>query len=169
MVGLTRYAMDYLPILVAEDNEDDAFLLQRALARAGVANPVRFVGDGEQVLAYLHGEGKFADRAAFPFPGLLLLDVKMPRMTGLEALSVIRSDPGLKRLVVIFLSSSGREGDINQAFDLQANSYLVKPSHQEAMGPILEALKGYWLGMNQYPNCPIPEAKPACQPTVTCP
>ena len=148
--------MDNLPILVAEDNEDDAFLLRRAFARAGLANPLQFVGDGEQVLAYLNGEGKYHDREMYPFPGLLLLDIKMPRMNGLEVLSVIRKDPRLKRLVVIFLTSSGQERDINRAFDMQANSYLVKPSRPEAMTEILETLKNYWLAMNHFPHCPEP-------------
>ena len=134
-----------------------------------MANPVQFVGDGEQALAYLNGEGKYADRKVYPFPGLLLLDIKMPRMNGLEVLAAIRSDPRLKRLVVIFLTSSGQERDIDLAFDLRANSYLMKPGHQEAMGRILETLKEYWLKLNHYPNCPAQEPGQGRQPTVTRP
>jgi CheY-like chemotaxis protein len=143
-----------LTILVAEDNADDVFLLNRALKKARVANPVRFVSDGEEVMAYLRGEGKFADRAEHPFPGLLLLDIKMPRLDGLETLALIRSDPRYKRLVVILLTSSNREQDINEAFDLQANSYLVKPARPEEMVGLLEQIQGYWLGLNHFPRCP---------------
>ncbi len=144
------------PILVAEDNEDEIFLFQRALAKVPLSNPVRFVGDGEQVLSYLRGEGEYADRTRYPFPRLVLLDIKMPRLNGLETLSAIRSDPQLRRLVVIILTSSGQERDVNRAFDLQANSYLVKPSRPEALGNILARIKDYWLDMNHFPACPTP-------------
>jgi CheY-like chemotaxis protein len=144
--------MDHLPILLAEDNEDDAFLLERALRKAGMPNPLRVVPDGEQAIAYLKGEGRYADRAAHPFPALVLLDIKMPRMNGLETLSVIRNDPVLRRLVVIFLTSSNQEQDINDAFDLRANSYLVKPRSAEGMVSVLAKFKAYWLGLNQFPS-----------------
>lgn len=144
-----------IPILVAEDSEDDIFLLQRALAKANLANPVRFVGDGEQVMAYLRGEGEYADRSQNPFPFMVLLDIKMPRMNGLETLAAIRNDPGLRRLIVIMLTSSSQERDVNHAFDLQANSYLVKPARPEAMGQIIERIKDYWLEMNHFPSLPV--------------
>jgi CheY-like chemotaxis protein len=143
-----------LAILVAEDNADDVFLLSHALKKAQFENPVRFVSDGEEVMAYLAGEGKFADRAQHPFPGLVLMDIKMPLLDGLETLALIRNDPRYKRLVVILLTSSDREQDINRAFDLQANSYLVKPARPEAMLGVLEQIRGYWLGLNHFPRCP---------------
>ena len=141
-------------ILVGEDNTDDVFLLKHALKKAQFENPVQFVSDGEEVMAYLSGEGKFADRAQHPFPGLLLLDIKMPRLDGLETLALIRNDPRYKRLIVIILTSSDREQDINRAFDLQANSYLLKPARPEAMVGTLEQVRGYWLGLNHFPRCP---------------
>jgi CheY-like chemotaxis protein len=143
-----------LAILVGEDNKDDVFLLKHALKKAQFENPVRFVSDGEEVMAYLQGEGKFADRALHPFPDLLLLDIKMPRLDGLETLALIRNDPRYKRLVVIILTTSNREQDINRAFDLQANSYLVKPARPEAMLGVLEQIRGYWLELNHFPRCP---------------
>ena len=146
--------MDSLSILLAEDNEDDVFLLQRAMTKARVTNPVQIVPDGEQALAYLRGEGIYGDRRKYPFPSLLLLDIKMPKMNGLEVLSVVRRDPLLKRLVVIFLTSSNQQRDINQAFDLNANSYLVKPAGTDRMTNILETVKNYWLALNQYPLYP---------------
>lgn len=142
-----------LAILVGEDNADDVFLLKHALKKTKLENPVRFVSDGEEVMAYLEGEGRFADRAHHPFPGLLLLDIKMPRMDGLETLAMIRNDPRFRRLVVIILTSSNREQDINRAFDLQANSYLVKPAKPEMMPVILEQIRAYWLGLNHFPKC----------------
>jgi CheY-like chemotaxis protein len=145
-----------LPILVAEDNAEDAFLLKHAFAKAGFGSPVRFVSDGEQVMDYLQGEGEYADRARFPFPALLLLDIKMPRLNGFEVLTLIRQDPRFKRLVVIVLTSSDREQDVNQAFDLQANSYLLKPARPEMMPEVLNQIRGYWLGLNHFPRCPAP-------------
>ncbi len=146
--------MDSLPILLAEDNEDDVFLLHRAMTKARVTNPVRVVSDGEQALAYLKGEGIYGDRKKYPFPCLLLLDIKMPGMNGLEVLSAVRQDPLLKRLVVIFLTSSNQQRDINEAFDLNANSYLVKPGSTDGMTAVLETIKSYWLMLNQYPPDP---------------
>jgi len=150
--------MDRQLILLAEDDEDDLFLMRRAAVKAGLANPLQVVRDGEEVLAYLKGEGVYGDRSQYPFPTLLLLDIKMPGMNGLDVLGVIRRDPQLRRLVVVFLTSSNQEQDINLAFDLQANSYLVKPGDTAAMTSILEKFKEYWLMMNQYPNCPALEA-----------
>src|SRR5579863_4053371 len=136
--------MQTLPILLAEDNEDDIFLLERAFKKAKLTNPLRIVSDGEQTLAYLKGEGIYADRKEYPFPALLLLDIKMPRMNGLEVLSVIRNDPKLRRLVVIVLTASNLDQDVNRAFDLQANSYLVKPSDTDGMVETLDKVKAYW-------------------------
>jgi CheY-like chemotaxis protein len=141
-----------LAVLVAEDNANDVFLLKHALKKAQFANPVRYVADGEEVMAYLQGEGAYADRAQHPFPALVLMDIKMPRLDGLETLGLIRNDPRYQRLVVIMLTSSNREQDINRAFDLGANSYLVKPARLEAMVGILEEIKDYWLGLNHFPR-----------------
>ena len=146
--------MQNLPILLAEDSEDDIFLMERAFKKANLTNPLKIVCDGEQALAYLKGEGVYADRNQYPFPSLLLLDIKMPRMNGLEVLSAIRKDPQLRRLVVIFLTASKLDQDVNDAFDLQANSYLVKPSDTDGMVNTLDKVRDYWLRINQYPLCP---------------
>lgn len=141
-------------ILVAEDNANDVFLLKHALKKARFENPVRFVADGEEVLAYLGGENGFEDRGQHPFPDLLLMDIKMPRLDGLETLGLIRTNPRFQRLAVIMLTSSDREQDVNRAFDLGVNSYLVKPARPEGMVGILEQIRGYWLGLNHFPRCP---------------
>ena len=149
--------MDELPILLAEDSEDDIFLMERALKKANLTNPVKIVCDGEQALAYLKGEGIYANRAEYPFPALLLLDIKMPKINGLDVLSAIRNDPELRRLVVIVLTTSNLDQDVNRAFDLQANSYLVKPPDTDGMVETLGKMRDYWFRMNQYPLCPARE------------
>lgn len=149
-----KAGMQTFPILLVEDDASDAFLLQHAFEKARVAQPLHVVNSGEDALAYLRGEGSFADRSAYPFPAIVLLDIKMPRLDGLELLSIIRSDPQLRRLVVIMLSSSGEQRDVDRAFELNANSYLVKPARLDGMAEILETVKNYWLRMNQYPVCP---------------
>jgi CheY-like chemotaxis protein len=146
--------MEHMPILLAEDDEDDIFLLRHACGKVGLTNPLQVVNDGEQVLAYLRGEGRYSDRKTYPFPLLILLDLKMPKMNGLETLSAIRNDPNLHRLVVILFSSSSQESDINQAFDLRANSYLVKPATNEHMVSALSKIRDFWLRLNQYPSLP---------------
>jgi len=153
--GLVEQLKAHIPILVAEDSEDEIFLLRRALAKARLEAHVQFVGDGEQVMEYLRGDGDYADRGRYPFPVLVVLDIKMPKMNGLETLSAIRNDPRFRRLVVVFLTSSSQERDVNHAFDLQVNSYLVKPSKPEALTDIVEHLKAYWLGLNHFPTQPV--------------
>jgi len=138
-------------ILIAEDSEDDRFLLTEALRIAGVGHPVRFVEDGRQAVAYLSGTGAFADRTKFPPPGLVVLDFKMPLMNGIEVLKWIRAS-GMKRLPVIILSASSLPGDVERAYDLGVNSYLMKPSSIETLAVLMKALSAYWLTFNEYPS-----------------
>src|SRR5688572_18798070 len=101
-------------ILLGEDEENDVILIRRAFDRARLANPVHAVGDGELVLAYLRGEGKFAEREAYPFPALLLLDLKLPKKSGFEVIEAVRADPRWKRLLIVVLSASGLNPDIDR-------------------------------------------------------
>jgi CheY-like chemotaxis protein len=142
-------------ILVAEDNEDDAYLLKRALSRAGIKVEAQIVPDGEQALAYLKGKNHYGDRQRFPFPWLTLLDIKMPRKTGLEVLKEIRNDPGLTRLPVILFTSSDEPRDIDRAFDLHANSYLVKSADLVSLENLLRKVEEYWIVLNRRPTCPV--------------
>ena len=119
--------------LLADDDENDTYFIERALKEAQVANPLRRVRDGEEAIAYLKGEGGYGDREKFPLPHLMLLDLKMPRKNGFEVLEWVRGQPGLKRLPVIILTSSKEDSDINHAYDLGANTYLVKPSKPEGL------------------------------------
>ena len=139
-------------ILVADDDENDAYFIERALKEAQVANPLRRVRDGEEAIAYLKGEGGYGDREKFPLPHLMLLDLKMPRKNGFEVLEWVRGQPGLKRLPVIILTSSKEDSDINHAYDLGANTYLVKPSKPESLLDMAKAIKLHWLTLAEKPH-----------------
>src|ERR1041385_5558576 len=137
-------------ILVADDDSNDIYLLKRALLKAGIDIHMEFVQDGEQVIRYLKGG---TPEAKTPTPELLLLDLKMPRVNGFEVLEWIRRQPGLKRLLIIVLTSSDEPRDINRAYDLGANSYLVKPCSIEHLTGIAEHLYSYWMNINRQPDC----------------
>src|SRR6185503_9933836 len=126
-------------ILLAEDDVNDALLVERALSRADIQNPVMVVRDGQEAIDYLKGKGPFADRKNFPLPTLALLDIKMPKKNGLEVLEWVRHNGGgLKLLPVIIMSSSSIQEDIDRAYQLGVNAYLVKPT---AFDELVETLK----------------------------
>ena len=141
-----------LIILHVEDDPNDVLLVQRALQKANSLFEVRSVTDGDRALDYLRGVQAYADRERFPFPQLVLLDLKMPRKSGLEVLSWIRSQPNLRRLLVIVFTSSKHDQDIKRAYDLGANSYLVKPVGFEALVQTVKQLCDYWGALNQAPS-----------------
>jgi CheY-like chemotaxis protein len=141
-------------VLLAEDNSDDIFLMRRAFERAAIPNPLRVVEDGVEALDYLQGIGPYADRAAHPFPCLLLLDVKMPKINGFDVLRRIRDNPATRRLPVVILTSSNQQKDIDHAYDLGVNSYLVKPHSAESLENLLQTLQTYWFSLNNWPQCP---------------
>lgn len=138
-------------ILLVEDNEDDALLIQRAFRRIGSVHPIRVLPDGEQAVAYLSGQGAYAERASHPLPALMLLDLKLPRRSGFEVLEWLRGEPGLRRLPVVVLTSSQESQDVDRAADLGANSYLVKPVHFDALQEMVRSLRLYWLTLNERP------------------
>ena len=139
-------------ILLAEYDPNDVLLIQRAFQRNHVANPVQVVRDGEEALAYLSGQAPFADRERHPLPVLMLMDLKMPRKSGLEVLEWVRRQPGLKRLPIIVLTSSNQSPDINRAYELGANSYLVKPAGFDSLLDLVKNLDMYWLILNEKPE-----------------
>ncbi len=141
-----------LQILLVEDEPADASLIQRALRKGGVINSIRVVRDGEQALNYLFGRGKYVDRAEYPLPGLILLDLKLPRVSGLEVLRQIKSVEVLKRIPVIILTSSDESKDVNGAYDLGANSYLVKPVKFSAFCKVAAEIRLYWQLLNEAPD-----------------
>jgi CheY-like chemotaxis protein len=129
-----------LTILVAEDNADDLFLLEQAFRKASATSRLLSVSDGHEAIAYLKGEGQFADREAFPCPDILLLDLNMPRANGFEVLEWVRKQAGGERLIVHVLTSSCRDEDVSRVYDLQANSYVVKPSQVNDLVDFVAAL-----------------------------
>ena len=139
-------------ILLAEDRADDVLLIRRAFLKGNIINPLFVVRDGEEAQAYLSGEGKYSNREEYPVPDLLLLDLKMPRMDGFEVLKWIRAQPGLKTLRVVVLTSSEEMRDVNEAYQLGANSFLVKPIDFEHFVKVSQALRGYWLWLNKSPE-----------------
>src|SRR6478609_2616690 len=131
-------------VLVAEDNPDDALLLRRAIDRAGIRARIKIVGDGEEMLLYLQGLGAYADRSANPMPALMILDIKMPRKTGLEVLEWLDGNPEFAVVPTVVLSASGVERDIREAYNLGANTYFVKPSTFEELIDTMRMIQKYW-------------------------
>ena len=141
-------------ILLVEDNEDDVFLMKRALKAARIANPLYVVEDGQQAVDYLSGTGKFARREEHPLPVLVFLDLKLPLKDGLEVLEWIRAQPRFENLVVLVLTSSSEPSDLRRAYGLGANSYLVKPPTATQLLDLAKAFKWYWLEYNHYGDTP---------------
>ncbi|MDB6020373.1 MAG: two-component system response regulator [Pedosphaera sp.] len=139
-------------ILYVDDDDNDVVLLKHALRSAGLPFQVQAVNDPENASAYLSGEGIYADRKCFPMPSLVLLDLKMPRMHGFEVLAWVRDQPMLKRLVVIVLTASNQASEINKAYELGANSYLVKPVELTVLVEMVKGIAAYWLTLNAHPG-----------------
>jgi CheY-like chemotaxis protein len=138
-------------ILHVEDDANDVLLVQRAVRKMNLPTRIQSVSDGDRALAYLSSTEEFADREKFPAPDLVLLDLKMPRKSGLEVLAWIRGQSSLRRVVVVVFTSSRHDQDINKAYELGANSYLVKPVGFEALFETIKTLNHYWGTLNQAP------------------
>jgi DNA-binding response OmpR family regulator len=153
-------ARDTSWILLADDNENDVLMFRRAARRANFNQPLQVVSNGEETIAYLKGEDKYQDRAKYPLPALVLLDLKMPRKDGFAVLEWMREQSGFETMQVVVLSSSDEIRDINRAYELGANSFLVKPVSFDEFVGMLEALRSYCLRVWQTMNrCrPIPSA-----------
>ncbi|MBW2011636.1 MAG: response regulator [Deltaproteobacteria bacterium] len=145
--------MDYAPsnILLVEDEEAHAELTKRAIRKAGNANRIDIVYDGKEALDYLFNREKFADKAQYPKPGLILLDIKLPGIDGIEVLKTIKNDSDLKKIPVIMLTTSDREEDIAHSYQHYANSYLTKPVGFKAFEEKIGQLDFYWMILNQPP------------------
>lgn len=138
-------------ILIVEDNEDDVFLMERALKAAKVTSLFRVVSDGEEATRYLSGQGQYADRAKFPFPGVVFLDLKLPYMSGFEVLEWKQKNTELPPTIVIVITSSNELTDLKRAYLLGASSYLVKPPTAQQLVDIMEAFRLYWMTYNVMP------------------
>src|SRR5688572_31767607 len=143
-------------ILLAEDSEDHVFIFRRAVRQAGLATPLYVVPDGEEVIKYMEGAGKYRNRSEYPLPDLLLLDLKMPRKNGFEVLKWIREQPSMATLRVVVLTTSDRIQDVNEAYRLGANSFLVKPLEFAEFQNMLIALHQYWLTLSKTPEISRP-------------
>src|SRR5687768_1182227 len=143
-------------VLIAEDSENDLLMLRRAFRQASITAPVQFVSDGEQAIAYLKGEGKFGRREEFPLPDVLLLDLKMPRKNGFEVLEWLRTQPSLRHLRVVVLTTSQQLRDVNRAYALGAASFLTKPVNFVEFKDTIQAMYNYWMALNRRPEIERP-------------
>jgi CheY-like chemotaxis protein len=141
-------------ILLAEDDANDVMLIQRAFQKAGLRNVLKIVRDGDAAIKYLRGDGPYADRDQYPLPFLLLLDLKMPGTDGFEVLEWLRDESQLKRLLVVVLTSSNLQADVDRAYELGANSYLVKPVSFDEMVHLIQRFEIYWSEINRTPSSP---------------
>jgi CheY-like chemotaxis protein len=144
-LSVSHQAMDeQFPILIAEDDENDAVILERALRKVGFKNPFHFCRDGTEVISYLQGEGQYQNRRAFPFPRMLITDLKMPRIGGLEILKWLYHHPECNLIPKVVLTASRQVSDIQEAYKWGANSYLVKPGGYESLIRMLKLFFEYW-------------------------
>lgn len=151
-------------ILLVEDNEDDVIFMKHALRTAGVTNPLMVVGDGAKAVDYLAGHGVYADRATYPQPAVVFLDLKLPFMMGHEVLAWIRQQSALEGLIVLVLTSSDEPSDVRRCYALGANSYLVKPLSARQLLALAKALNWTWLKRKEDASplaakCGCPEEK----------
>lgn len=141
-------------ILLVEDDANDQFLITSAFRKIGVDDAIQVVGDGEQALAYLEGEGKYADRAIYQYPTFILMDLKMPKMDGFAVLAHLKQNPEWRIIPTVIFSASGDLDDIKQTYALGASSYHIKPASPEDMRKQLKLLYDYWM------TCEIPQCDP---------
>jgi CheY-like chemotaxis protein len=150
----TDTALRPITILMADDDEDDRLLTQEAMEEARLINDLRFVEDGRELMDYLRREGDYTDPESSPRPGLILLDLNMPRMDGREALTQIKADPRLRCIPVVVMTTSKAEEDILRSYDLGAASFITKPVSFSALLEVVSTLDRYWTGIVQLPPNP---------------
>ncbi|MGF1514553.1 MAG: response regulator [Elainellaceae cyanobacterium] len=141
-----------VPILMAEDDEDDRVLFQDALEESHLANPVYFAKDGEELLDYLNHQGEFIDPETSPRPGLILLDLNMPKKDGRQALSEIKSNPAFQSIPIVVLTTSQEERDVLHSYDLGVNSFIVKPVTFMKLVEVISFIGHYWLELVVLPD-----------------
>ena len=139
-------------ILLVEDEPSDATLMLRGFEKAQVMNPVVHLTNGDEALAYLAGVREYADRTKHPLPALILLDLKMPGMTGIQLLQWMRVQGELRRIPVVVLTSDNNPDTIDAAYDLGANSYLVKPGNPADIARMVQTIQRYWVKLNEPPQ-----------------
>lgn len=142
---------DEIVILLVEDNPNDAELVLRILNKQALAGKVHVVKDGAEALDYIHGEGKFSGRDTGRRPGVIFLDLRLPKVDGMEVLAVIKADERTRNIPVVVFTSSNEERDIVECYRLGVNSYVVKPVDYEAYSKTVAEMGGYWLTVNRHP------------------
>jgi CheY-like chemotaxis protein len=145
------------PILLVEDTESDAKLLIRKFGRAGVLNPIIHLNTGDKALAYLQGVNEYADRAAWPLPALIVMDLKLPGLGGLELLPLIRRNRQLKPIPVVVLTAEEDDRIVRGAYELGANSYLVKSANEDRVYEMVVGIRDYFLRLNKAPTLILKE------------
>ena len=139
-------------ILVAEDNEDDVLLLKRAFAQSQLNVRIHFVGDGEEAIAYMQGNGRFSQRAEYPLPQLIVTDLKMPKVTGFGFLAWLREQAQTECTPVIVLTTSSDEQEVKKAYQMGANSFVTKPHGYGDLEDLVATLHRFWLRFNRLPE-----------------
>jgi len=140
-----------LEIVIADDDADDRMLIEDAFQESCLRNPITFVENGEELMDRLNCEGAFADRCHHEQPGLILLDLNMPRMDGREALSRIKKDPNLRRIPIVVLTTSKAEEDVFKTYDLGVSSFISKPVSFDGLVDVVKTLNHYWIEIVQLP------------------
>ena len=139
-------------ILMADDDDEDRHFAEKALKKSRLCNEMRFVNDGEELMDYLNRQGKYSDPADSPEPGLILLDLNMPKKDGREALKEIKANPDLKEIPVVVLTTSEAEEDVHKAYGLGANSYISKPVTMDGMVKVMKGIGKYWFEIVKLPK-----------------
>ena len=141
-----------ITILLADDDSDDRILAQQALEESRLANDLRFVEDGEELMEYLFRRGRYADPSTSPRPGLILLDLNMPRKDGREALREIKASESLRQIPIVVLTTSKAEEDIYRSYDLGVNSFITKPVSFDGLVDLMKVLNKYWFEIVELPK-----------------
>jgi CheY-like chemotaxis protein len=139
-------------VLIVEDDANDVLFIKRAFRSVAPALEIFTLSDGDAAVDYLQGTGEYGDRDRYPLPAMILLDLKLPRRSGVEVLRWIRQHDGIKRIPVVILTSSRERIDVDLSYDLGVNSYLVKPVSFDDLSEMIAALHLYWMGLNEYPT-----------------
>lgn len=139
-------------IVIADDDEEDQLLAREALEENKIANQIYFVSDGEELMDYLYNRGKYSDTSIYKKPGIILLDLNMPKKDGREALMEIKSDDKLKGIPVVILSTSKAEEDVIKSYDIGVNSFITKPVSFDGLVEVMRSIKHYWIEIVEFPN-----------------
>jgi CheY-like chemotaxis protein len=150
--GLSMIVPHSSVILLIDDSADDRFLLRRTFEKAGIINPIQDASSGREAIEYLNGEGRFGNRAAYPFPGILFVDLNMPGVDGFDVLEWVRNKLEVRGVLIIVLSRLDELKQVNRAYTLGANSFLTKPGEERELEGLIRAFKDYWLLKNKAPE-----------------